>query len=217
MTRRMPFVLVALGAGCTSISIQPSCPNELAVGESGRVAANELNPGEIATYLWQVFPADAGTFADPRLPTTTFQAAKTGEVLIRMTASDGLYQVISSCVTNIVQPDDVAVSLTADVSEAAVDEPVVLTCTSIGASEALGRTIVQVGDATGTLTEVLVGTSEFRATEAGEATFSCTGIDINAQLSDPATVIVTITAGTNGGNANDNTNDNTNDNSGGRR
>ncbi|MCH8243760.1 MAG: VCBS repeat-containing protein, partial [Planctomycetes bacterium] len=119
MTRRMPFVLVALCAGCTSISIQPSCPNELAVGESGRVAANELNPGEIAIYLWQVFPSDAGTFADPGQPTTTFQAAKTGEVLIRLTASDGLYQVISSCVTSIVEPTGVAVSLTADVTEAA--------------------------------------------------------------------------------------------------
>ena len=213
-TRRMPVVVVALCAGCTSISIQPSCPNELAVGESGRVAANELTPGEIATYLWQVFPADAGTFDNPSLATTTFKAAKTGEVLIRLTASDGLYQVISSCVTSIVEPADVAVSLTADVTEAAVDEPVGLTCTSIGASVALDVTIVQVGGAAGILTEVLVGTSEFRATESGEATFSCTGIDINGERSAPATVTVTITGGTNGGNGNDNTNDN---GGGGRR
>lgn len=212
-TRRMPFVLVALCAGCTSISIQPSCPNELAVGESGRVAANELNPGEIATYLWQVFPPDAGSFDNSDQPTTTFQAARTGEVLIRLTASDGLYQVISACVTNIVESAEVAVSLTADVTEAAVDEPVRLMCTSIGASFALGVTIVQVGGAAGALTEVLAGTSEFRATESGEATFSCTGIDIDGELSAPATVTVTITGGTNGGNANDNTNDN----GGGRR
>ena len=192
--------MVALCAGCTAISIQPSCPNELAAGESGRVAANEVNPGEIATYLWQVFPADAGTFDTPAQPTTTFQAAKTGEVLIRLTASDGLYQVVSACVTNIVDQAEVAVSLTADVTEAAVDEPVTLTCTSIGASLALGVTIVQTAGPAGTLTEVVAGTSEYRATESGEATFSCTGIDINAQPSDPATVSVTITASTTGGN-----------------
>ena len=208
LTRRMSSVLVALCAGCTSISIQPSCPNELVVGESGRVDANELNPGAIATYLWQVFPPDAGSFDNSDRPTTTFQAAKTGEVLIRLTASDGLYQVVSSCVTSIVEPTGVAVSLTADVTEAAVDEPVGLTCTSIGPSFALGVTIVQVGGTAGTLTEVLVGTSEFLASEAGEATFSCTGIDINGELSAPATVTVTITTGTDGGNANDNTNDN---------
>ncbi|MCH8148339.1 MAG: hypothetical protein IH987_10150 [Planctomycetes bacterium] len=204
LTRRLSFILVALCAGCTSISIQPSCPNELTVGESGQVAANETNPGAIATYLWQVFPPDGGTFENPTQPTTTFLAAKTGEVLIRMTASDGLYQVVSACVTNIVESAGVAVSLTADVSEAAVDEPVRLTCTSIGASLALGVTIVQVDGAAGTLTEVLVGTSEFLATEPGEATFSCTGIDITAQLSDPATVTVTITGGGDGGNGNDN-------------
>ena len=207
-TRRMPVVVVALCAGCTSISIQPSCPNELAVGESGRVAANELNPGEIATYLWQAFPSNAGSFADPSQPTTTFQAERTGEVVIRLTASDGLYQVISSCVTSIVESAEVAVSLTADVTEAAVDGPVGLTCTSIGTSFALGVTIVQDGGVAGTLTEVQVGTSEFLATESGEATFSCTGIDINGELSAPATVTVTITTGTDGGDANDNTNDN---------
>ena len=216
-TRRVPFVLVALCAGCTSISIQPSCPNELTVGESGRVAANELTPGAIATYLWQVFPADAGTFDDPTLPTTTFQAANTGEVLIRLTASDGLYQVISSCVTSIVEPADVAVSLIANVTEAAVDEPITLTCTSIGASVAIDLFIVRVSGAAGTLTEVLAGTGEFRATESGVATFSCTGTDTNGEQSSPATVTVTISAGTNGGNANanDNGNGNTNDNGGG--
>lgn len=204
MIWRISSVLIALCAGCTSITIEPSCPAELAVGQSGRVAANQTNPGEIATYLWRVFPADAGSFENSTQATTTFLAANTGDVLIRLTASDGLYQVVSSCVTRIVEPTEVAVSLTADVTEAAVDEPVGLTCTSIGASFALGVTIVQVDGAAGTLTEVLVGASEFLATEPGEATFSCTGIDINGELSAPATVTVTITADTNGGNANDN-------------
>ena len=217
MARKMPFVLVALCAGCTSISILPSCPDELAVGESGQVAANERTPGAIATYFWQVIPADGGTFADRTLPTTTFEPARTGEVVIRLTASDGLYQVISSCVTTIVESDDVAVALSASVGEAAVDEPVTLTCTSIGGSVALGVTITQDSGAAGTLTEVLVGTSEFIATEAGEATFSCIGIDINAVLSDPATISVTITPGADGGNANDNGNTNDNGSVGGRR
>ena len=87
--------------GCDSISIEPSCPAELAVGESGTVAANELNPGAIPTYLWQVFPSEAGTFVDEDEPITEFQAAKEGEVVIRLTASDGLYQVVSACTTRI--------------------------------------------------------------------------------------------------------------------
>ena len=93
-------VALALG-GCDSISIEPSCPVQLAVGESGTVSANELNPGGIPSYLWQVFPPDSGTFADPRQPITEFEALKEGEVVIRLTASDGLYQVISACTTRI--------------------------------------------------------------------------------------------------------------------
>ena len=94
------MVTVILG-GCDSISIEPSCPAELAVGESGTVAANEQNPGAIPTYLWQVFPPDAGTFTNPQELVTEFQALKEGEVVIRLTAGDGLYQVVSACTTRI--------------------------------------------------------------------------------------------------------------------
>lgn len=98
--RCLTVVTVALG-GCDSISIQPSCPKELAVGESGAVAANELNPGAIPSYHWQVFPPDAGTFVQDDQPSTEFEALKEGEVVIRLTASDGLYQLVSSCTTRI--------------------------------------------------------------------------------------------------------------------
>ena len=96
----LTVVAIALG-GCDSISIQPSCPVELAVGESGTVAANEQNPGAIPNYLWQVFPPDAGTFTDPQVPVTEFTALKEGEVVIRLTAGDGIYQVVSACTTHI--------------------------------------------------------------------------------------------------------------------
>lgn len=207
------LALVGLGAslaliaiGCDSISIQPSCPNELAVGSSGRVAANELNPGEIAVYQWEVFPTDAGSFDNATAPTTTFLAAKTGDALIRLTASDGLYQVVSACVTKIVGQAAVAVSLQANPTTAAVGEPITLTCTSTGTSVALGIVIEQDSGVQGTITEILIGTIEFRGAEAGQATLSCLGLDINAQSSAPSTVTVTITPGSNG---------NTNDNSGG--
>jgi len=209
------IALALLSTGCDSISIQPSCPNELAVGSSGRVAANEQNPGAIATYQWEVFPTDAGSFDNATVPTTTFLAAKTGDALIRLTASDGLYQVVSSCVTKIVEQAAVAVSLQANPTEAAVGEPITLTCVSTGTSVALGITIDQDSGAQGTRTDILVGTIEFRGSEPGQATFSCLGLDINAQSSAPSTVTVTITSG-----ANSNSNDNTNTNSsggGGRR
>ena len=46
------WTLCLLGlSGCTSISIAPLCPDELEVGESGTVRANERDPGAIPTYL----------------------------------------------------------------------------------------------------------------------------------------------------------------------
>mgnify|MGYP001559650118 CR=1 FL=1 len=96
--------------GCTGISIAPSCPNELQVGESAPVLANEINPGEIATYFWEVIPPQLGQVTDPTKPSTMFKATSEGEAVIRLTASDGLYQVISQCQTRVAgtlpPPDD---------------------------------------------------------------------------------------------------------------
>ena len=96
---------------CTGISIAPSCPNELQVGESAPVLANEINPGAIAKYVWEVIPPQIGRVTDPTKPSTMFEALAEGEAVIRLTASDGLYQVISQCQTRVAgriepPPDD---------------------------------------------------------------------------------------------------------------
>lgn len=90
------FALPALG-GCTGISVAPSCPNELAVGASAPLLANEFNPGAIAEYAWEVIPPQLGKVTDPTKPSTMFEATSEGDAVIRLTASDGLYQVISQC------------------------------------------------------------------------------------------------------------------------
>ena len=87
--------------GCTGISIAPSCPNELKVGESAPLLAAEINPGAIAKYLWEVVPPQVGRVTDPTKPSTMFEALTEGDAVIRLTASDGLYQVISQCQTRV--------------------------------------------------------------------------------------------------------------------
>jgi len=105
-------ILVLMGAGgCTGISVAPSCPNELAVGASAPLLANELNPGAIAEYVWEVIPPQLGKVTDPTKPSTMFEATSEGDAVIRLTASDGLYQVISQCQirvagTAVPPPDD---------------------------------------------------------------------------------------------------------------
>ncbi|MCG3131320.1 MAG: hypothetical protein FLDDKLPJ_02110 [Phycisphaerae bacterium] len=105
--RREGFMLagaacLAAAGGCyEAISIQPSCPAELAVGESGSLQSGARNAGQIATFLWEVFPAEAGRIADPTDADTTFTAVQPGTATLRLTASDGLFQVISQCETVI--------------------------------------------------------------------------------------------------------------------
>ena len=94
------LALLLIG-GCTGISIAPSCPNELQVDESGPLVANESNGGAIAKYLWEVIPPEIGEVADKTKPSTTFKAIKEGEAVIRLTASDGLFQVTSECQTRV--------------------------------------------------------------------------------------------------------------------
>lgn len=107
----LPFFVLLAAGGCTGISVAPSCPNELQVNESAPLLANEINPGEIAEYLWEVLPPQVGRVADPTKPSTMFEATGEGEAVIRLTASDGLYQVISQCQTRVAgtaepPPDD---------------------------------------------------------------------------------------------------------------
>jgi len=103
----LAFIVLIAHGGCTSISIAPSCPNELRVNESAPLLANEANPGAIAKYLWEVIPPEAGQVTDPTKASTTFKALAEGEAVVRLTASDGLYQVISQCqirVAGVAQP-----------------------------------------------------------------------------------------------------------------
>ena len=88
--------------GCGRISIAPSCPQDLRVGEAGAVDANVRDPGAIPSYLWQVIPSDIATLDDPLSPTTTFTASAAGEATFRLTASDGIFQVVSECRTTVV-------------------------------------------------------------------------------------------------------------------
>ena len=203
--------------GCTGISVEPSCPNELAVGESGAVRANETNPGAIPTYLWEVFPSSAGEFTAPDAPVTTFQAKEPGDVTIRLTAADGLYQVVSECHATVTEAEGVAVSLSVDRGSPVVGESVMLVCRSTGETVAEARTITQ---ADGTVVELDLlseGVVTFTPEEPGEVTFTCVGESRGGQESEPDTLIVTVVSpsdDTDNTNDNDNTsdNDNTNDN-----
>lgn len=212
-------VVLALGLlislrGCTAISIAPTCPSEMRVGDSRDVTANEENPGAIARYLWEAIPADAGTFANPRTKDTRFQALKEGEVTLRLTASDGLYQAVSDCRTTVQGFVGVAVRLTADPEDPRVREPVTLTCESVGATEAVVLDIVQIDGGLVELNEVSEGVVRFESNRIGDLEFRCVGENAAGEQSEPTFVTVNITGGGNqNGNANGNQNANTNDNS----
>ena len=222
--RRLALLAVLLvgltvSGGCTAISIQPSCPASLRVGESGEVHANEQNPGGMPTYLWEVIPADAGTFANPQAPDTTFQALKEGDVLLRLTASDGLYFAISQCPTHIEGTvGGLAVSLSADSTEATVDEPVTLTCVGVGAEEIAEFSIVQTGGRDVELKDVRPGVVRFTPDRAEELAFECVGTSAGGDASDPAEITLEVQAAPlDNEDPNDNTadNENTNDNDNG--
>jgi len=178
--------------GCTAISIQPTCPSELAVGESGSVAANENDPGAIPTYLWEVLPSGAGTFANATSPTTSFTALQTGSAVIRLTASDGLFQVISQCTTLVSGPSPVAVSLTASVNPTVVDQTVTLTCSSTGVTAATTFVIEQISGPSISLIQNDNGMVTLTPAITGSPQFQCIGSSDDGQDSDPAMLTLTV-------------------------
>lgn len=216
------FGMIILAAGCDAISIAPSCPGELAVGQSGPVQANEVNPGAIATYLWEAFPATAGTFDNPTSPTTTFAALAAGDVTLQLTASDGLFQVISTCVTRVVATTSVEVSLDLTSMTPVVGDLTTIACTNIGETAATTFTVTQTGGAAVGLSELLGGIFLFTADQVGDLQFECVGESADGQTSAAATLDVSVGPASDG-NANDNGSENTNDNgtvpppTGGRR
>lgn len=189
------LAVLALVGGCTGISIAPSCPNELRVDESGPVIANEENTGAIAKFLWEATPEDAGTFTDAKAAETTFKAAKAGDVVIRLTASDGLFQVVSQCSTRIIEDVNLAVSLTASSTTATVGDTVTLTCTGNGEGDAVALTIEQVGGDL-ELTHVSEGVATFTPSAAAELDFRCIGEDGQGRQSDPVSLSISVSAAT---------------------
>lgn len=200
-------VVGSVVCGCTAISISPQCPAELRVGETGTVLANERNSGSVARYLWEAFPASAGTFANPQAAVTTFQALEEGVVTLRLTASDGLYQMIDECTVVISGSLDLAVSLGADPATAAVDEVVTLTCDSIGSDLVDSFVITQTAGHEVDLSEIDPGVVRFTAAQEDDLTFRCIGSDENEEESTPSTITVAITATVDDGGENESDDD----------
>lgn len=224
---RCSFFHVLLVAGltlavgsCTAISIEPACPNELRVGESGPVRSNVRNPGAAASYMWEVFPADAGVFANENAADTTFEAQQAGEAIIRLTASDGLYQVVSQCSTLVAGTVGVGVGVEVGPDPAVVGEPASLTCTSIGTVEATLFAIVLLEGGPLDLNIDEPGIATFTPTQIGDLTFRCVGGSDDGRQSEPAFITVAVVTAPvdngidngDGENGNANVNDNANDN-----
>jgi hypothetical protein len=198
------------------ISIDVSCPETLRIGESGEVRANEVDPGAIPTYLWQVNPPNGGVFANPASANTTFQPRVEGEVIVRLTASDSIFQVIDTCTILVEGSLPLVVSLEADDADVFLDETVTLTCESIGTDEAESVSIRQIA---GRLVDLLVvdeQTVTLTPDRVGDYTFRCTGM-LGEDTSEPSDITVRVRAmpvqnmntNTNGNmNSNANTNDN---------
>ncbi|MGB0716827.1 MAG: hypothetical protein ACPGXK_13170 [Phycisphaerae bacterium] len=193
-----PFAwLMALGVtalgGCSPISIEPSCPNTLRVGESGPVSSNVVNPGGIPTYFWEAFPDGAGTFASATSPDTDFTPAIEGDVVIRLTAADGFYQVVSQCVISVEGTLGPTVTFSAAPQAALVGEPVALTCESTGSDPIGIFSVVQTSGGDVALTDgTEPGTATFTPTEIGDLTFRCVGETDNGLQSEAAFLVVTV-------------------------
>lgn len=202
----MCTVTLCILTGCSGISIAPSCPAELEVGQSGTVWANEEDPGAVPTYLWETLPSDAGTFADPAAPVTSFQALKEGEVTIRLTATDGLFQAVSQCQTSVIAGAIAAVSLEVDPDPVVVEGAGILSCSSVGDAEAVTFTLEQLDGTPVTLTQLAEGVALFTPAEVGELTFRCVGTTEDGRVSEPSDLTVTVAAppdGSDGDNGDD--------------
>lgn len=182
-------------AGCTGISIAPTCPNEMAVGESVTITGSVVNPGAIPMYAWTVDPPNAGSFQPDSEPVTTFTAGRAGDATIQLTASDGVFQVQSECVTRITAAP-LMVTLRASPASPVTGDAVVLTCESTATVDTF--TITQTSGPTVNLTELADGQSRFDATTRGDLGFQCVGSVTGGQTSDPVTLTVTVTQGRGG-------------------
>lgn len=196
----LALVLAAL-SGCTKISVSPSCPSQLAVGESSSIDANVVNPGAIPLYFWEVIPASAGTFNNADAPVTTFNALQAGDATIRITASDGLYQAMDQCEVTItgVVTMPVAVSFSASPDMPVTGSPVTLTCRSTGTVPATLFEITQTGGASVALIPLTGGSVVFTPNQPGSISFRCIGRSDENQASNPVSVTLVVEESTGGG------------------
>ncbi|UCF34270.1 MAG: hypothetical protein JSV78_03000 [Phycisphaerales bacterium] len=201
---------LAVYGGCTAISISPTCPASLMVGESGEVRANAVDPGGAPRYQWEVIPAAAGTFANAQAADTSFQALKEGDATLRLTASDGLFFMMNECTTRIEGTvGGLVVVLSAGPEDIMVDETATLTCASVGGTEAVSFVIFQTEGQQVELAPAGLGVRRFTPDRAGDLVFECIGIDAEGEQSDPARISLVVQDAPV---ANENENENVNDN-----
>ncbi len=193
-------VLAAFGAvflsGCAGISVEPSCPTELVVGEMGTLLANEKNEGAIAKYSWEVMPTDAGIIADADQPSATFEAQTVGKTTFRLTASDGLFQVISECSTQIIAFASIAVTLEASPSEPLAGDTMTLTCTTGRVIPMGTRTIEQVDGEPVELQSIAEGVAAFTITGGEELSFRCVAESSDDEQAQSSLLTITVAAST---------------------
>lgn len=92
------LVLLLGGSGCFQpIGVDPTCPEQMTVGETEPLVSNVTSPGFIATFQWTADPETAGTFEDANLPDTDFTAMEAGTVRLQLAAGDGLYFASDFC------------------------------------------------------------------------------------------------------------------------
>ena len=155
--------------------IAPTCPSELEVGESGAVRANAVNPGAIPTYQWEVIPSSAGTLANSTVANTAFSASEVGVVTLRLTAADGLFQMIDECDIVVLDTVIFTIALIASPSAPNVGQSVTLNCVSTGNAVAKSFVLEQIAGVDVALTEVDDGVSMFTPDATGTLGFRCTG------------------------------------------
>ncbi len=187
--------------GCFRITIDPQCPDQIEVGQTGDLIAHEATPGGIPRYLWQADSAGRVAIANDDEPDTTFEALRAGQVIFTLMAADGFFQMIDTCTTTIVpaggtNPEpDLSVNLIAAPAIIVIgvgDPSSLLTCTSTGTTPAT-LTIDQLDGPPAELTSVVPGISvAVFGNQAGTYTFRCVGADAQGNSSDPATVRVTL-------------------------
>ena len=184
--------LVLTNAACGRISIAPTCPSELQIGESGAVRANATNPGAIPTYQWEVIPSSAGTLAEPTAADTTFVATEVGDVTLRLTAADGLFQMIDECEVVVLDTISFTIALSASPTAPSVGQSVTLTCVSTGNAVATSFVLEQITGVEVALTDVDGGVARFTSDTAGTLGFRCTGSTGDGRRTTDAEVSLTV-------------------------